>query len=131
MAEEDEGHSTMSMVEPDPRPQTARKDSRKVPGGFGIDDVDDLSPAKEKTFDESNYENTNSGAYNDNNRKPSLDPATLPSLPAPTDSSLYYNQSENGDGYGQSLDEKAMERHLNDVESSFLPMHSPISVVEH
>ncbi|EHK99647.1 putative Anucleate primary sterigmata protein B [Glarea lozoyensis 74030] len=130
MAEEDEGHSTMSMVEPGERPQTARKDSRKVPGGFGIDDVDDLSPTKQ-TFDESGVENTSFSAQDEGHRKPSLDPASLPSLPAPTDSSLYYNQSEDGDKFEESLDETAMERHLNDVESSFMPVHSPISVVEH
>jgi predicted nucleic acid-binding Zn-ribbon protein len=129
MAEEDEGHSNMSMVEPGSRPQTAHKD-RKVPGGFGVDDTDDLSPTKQ-TFDDSLQESDDFGAQHNSNHQHALDSGSLPSLPAPTDSSLYYNQSEAGDGFGQSLDQGAMERHLNDVESSFMPIHSPISVIEH
>jgi len=135
MAEEEEHPETAiasPSTEPEERPQTARKDSRKVPGGFGIDDLDDLSPDK-KDFDDSIFENTNvnTEAQKQNNRIPSLDPATLPSLPPPGDSSVLYNQSENGgesDALGDTVDERAMQRHLNDVESSFMPIPSPISM---
>jgi hypothetical protein len=125
MAEED-AHSEMATSE-EIRPQTARKDSRKVPGGFGIDDEDDLSPNKDQ-FEESIFANAN--AHAQNNRIPSLDPASLPSLPPPTDSSLLYSHSENdenSDSMGM-LDENAMQRHLNDVDESFLPELSPIGM---
>jgi hypothetical protein len=125
MAEEGE-HSDMATT--DSRPQTARKDSRKVPGGFGIDDVDDLSPSKGE-FEDSIFANAN--AFAQNNRIPSLDPASLPSLPPPTDSSLLYSHSENGEGILDAADEKEIQRHLNDVESSFLPALSPIGMSGH
>jgi chromosome segregation ATPase len=125
MAEDGE-HSEIST---DPRPQTARKDLRKVPGGFGIDDIDDLSPNKAE-FEDSIFANAN--AHAQNNRIPSLDPASLPSLPAPGDSSLIYNHSEDGgmnsEGQLEPLNEKEMERHLIDVESSFMPAPSPIGM---
>ncbi|RDL32649.1 Uncharacterized protein BP5553_09105 [Venustampulla echinocandica] len=130
MAEDEGEHSEMSASN-DARPQTARKDSRKVPGGFGIDDVDDLSPDKDK-FDDSIFENA--PTHEQNNRIPSLDPTSLPSLPPPNDSSLLYSHSEDGDAgsdvLGHILDEGKMQRHLNDVESSFLPVPSPISIAE-
>ena len=111
------------------RPQTAHKDRRKVPGGFGADDNDDLSPDKPE-FEDSMFANANAHAHN--KRIPSLDPASLPSLPPPTDSSLLYSPSENGEnrseGHMDELDEKAMQMHLNDVESSFLPAVSPIGM---
>ncbi|KAE8445554.1 hypothetical protein EG329_013318 [Mollisiaceae sp. DMI_Dod_QoI] len=130
MAEE-EGH----FDEPSPsedRPQTARRDSpesRKVPSGFGIDDLDNLSPEK-NSFEDSIF--TNAQAHEQNSRIPSLDPATLPSLPPPGDSSLIYNNSEDGgsvsDAHMDAVDEEAMQRHLNNVESSFMPVASPISI---
>ncbi|RDW78316.1 putative apsB protein [Coleophoma crateriformis] len=118
MAEEEE-HSDMAAEE---RPQTALKDSRKIPGGFGADDVDDLSPTKME-FEDSIF--TNAKAVAQNNRMPSLGHGSLPSLPPPHDSSLLYNHSENDEL--MELDEKEMQRHLNDVESSFLPALSPIA----
>lgn len=123
--------------EEEQRPQTARQERRKVPGGFGSEDHDDLSPNKEEFFKGSMTANdsifANANAHAQNNRIPSLDPASLPSLPPPTDSSLIlYSHSENGDnhseGHMDTLDEAAMERHLNDVESSFLPSVSPIGM---
>ncbi|KAH8687301.1 hypothetical protein BGZ60DRAFT_558596 [Tricladium varicosporioides] len=129
MAEEEE-HSQITS-EDDARPQTARKDSRKVPGGFGIDDVDDLSPEKEN-FEDSIFENAL--AQQQNKQVLSLDPSTLPALPPPGDSSLLYNNTDNGhgiDGLDDSLDVGEMQRHLNDVESSFMPVPSPINMVEH
>jgi predicted nucleic acid-binding Zn-ribbon protein len=128
MAEEEEHREFVTTSRE--RPQTARQDRRKVPGGFGADDHDDLSPNKDE-FEDSIF--TNANAHAQNNRIPSLDPASLPSLPPPTDSSLLiYNQSENGDNHSEGhmdiLDEKAMQRHLNDVESSFLPAVSPIGM---
>ena len=52
---EDEEHPDIPSTSEE-RPVTARKDSRKVPGGFGIDDVDDLSPDKQ-TFEDSIFTN--------------------------------------------------------------------------
>jgi predicted nucleic acid-binding Zn-ribbon protein len=130
MAEEEE-HSDL-VTASEERPQTARKDSRKVPGGFGIDDVDDLSPNKE-IFEDSIFANAQAHEHQ-NKRILSLDPATLPSLPPPGDSSQFYNQSEseivgNGsDAHLDTVDEKEMQRHLNDVESSFMPVPSPIGI---
>lgn len=123
----EEGHS--QLEEGDIRPQTARKDSRKVPGGFGHDDWDDLSPNKEE-FGHSIFQNTD--AVLQNNRLPSLDPASLPSLPPPGDSSLLYHESQHEGSEAQSdrLDEGAMERHLNDVESSFMPVASPLNAAK-
>lgn len=119
-------HSALSI---ETRPQTARKDSRKVPGGFEIDDDDDLSPTK-PNFDFSGLmvHNTTSHAEN-SNRVPSLDINNLPSLP-PGDSSLLasssYEGGDSSDGHLDTLDEKAMRRHLMDIESSMLPGPSPI-----
>ncbi|TVY65572.1 Anucleate primary sterigmata protein B, partial [Lachnellula suecica] len=129
MVEEDE-QPAMANPDDDARPQTARKDSRKVPGSFGFDDVDDLSPDKED-FPDSIFGNANAQAHEENNRIPSLDPTSLPSLPPPTDSSLLYNQSgsnHGSDSHPDTLDEKELHRHLNDVESSFLAAPSPIEV---
>lgn len=128
MAEDEGEHSEMSTPN-DARPQTARKDSRKVPGGFGINDLDDLSPEKDK-FDDSIFDHAPTQEQN-NNRVPSLDPMSLPSLPPPDDSSLLYSHTDAGAGsdvLGPILDEGKMERHLNDVESSFLPVPSPITI---
>ncbi|KAN0102300.1 hypothetical protein V8E51_012810 [Hyaloscypha variabilis] len=125
---EDEEHPDIPSTSEE-RPVTARKDSRKVPGGFGIDDVDDLSPDKQ-TFEDSIF--ANNAAHEQNKRILSLDPTTLPPLPPPTaDSSLLYSES-NGAGTGSearfdnTVDEGEMQRHLNDVESSFVPLLSPI-----
>lgn len=123
----EEGHS--QIEEGDVRPQTARKDSRKVPGGFGHDDWDDLSPNKEE-FEDSKFQNAD--AVLQNNRIPSLDPASLPLLPPPGDSSLIYHESqhEGSEAHSDRLDEGAMERHLNDVESSFMPVASPLNAAK-
>jgi predicted nucleic acid-binding Zn-ribbon protein len=129
MAEDDE-HTDVAAPSEE-RPVTARKDSRKVPGGFGIDDVDDLSPDKE-TFEDSMF--ANSTAHEQNKRILSLDPTILPPLPPPAvDSSLLYSQSQNiGTGsdarFDDTVDEREMQRHLNDVESSFMPAPSPIGI---
>jgi len=121
---EEDGDKSVATEEP--RPQTARQDSRKIPGGFESEDLDDLSPSKE-SFEDSYLENAN--AFTQNNRVPSLNPTALPSLPPPTESSLLYAHSENADSrMDDSVDEKAMQRHLNDVESSFLPALSPIGL---
>ena len=110
-------------------PRTAHKDRRKVPGGFGADDDDDLSPDK-SDFEDSIH--ANAKAHAQNNRILYLDPASLSSLPPPTDSSLLSSPSENGEIHSEGnldeLEEKAMQMHLNDVESSFLPTVSPIGM---
>ena len=130
---EEEQHADPATAS-ESRAQMGRGGLRKVPGGFGIDDTDDLSPNKEQ-FDDSilAFRNANSQAHTHNYRIPSLDPATLPSLPPPTDSSLVFVHSDNGqnsDGHMDTLDENAMQRHLNDVEDSFLPAPSPIAIGE-
>lgn len=132
MAEE-EGHSEITSPGSKEHPQITRKEARKIPGGFGTDDLDDLSPTKSE-FGDSFFDhvNTNAKAHALNNRVPSLDHATLPSLPPPGDSSLLYSHSEHGhlgsDALQYGVDEGAMQRHLSDVESSFMPMPSPISL---
>jgi predicted nucleic acid-binding Zn-ribbon protein len=126
MAEEEE--HTPAMTAANSRPPTARKDSRKVPGGFGIDDLDDLSPTKEE-FEDSIFENAQ--AFEATHRVVSLDPASLPSLPPPTDTSVLSGLSENGshiEAFPDTVDEKELQRHFNDVESSFLPALSPITM---
>lgn len=119
----EERHHHLAITIPDnTRPQTARKDSRKVPGGFSFDDVDDLSPDKE-TVDDSVF--ANALAHQENTRVPPLDPSTLPSLPPPTDSSFLYYNDQSGSGQGSdahpdTLDERELHRHLNDIDSSFV-----------
>jgi predicted nucleic acid-binding Zn-ribbon protein len=108
------------------RPQTAVQD-RKVSGGFDADVKDDLLPNKQG-FEDSILGNMNS--HLETNQLPSVDPTTLPSLP-PSDSSLLYNPSDNvvgSDAHQDSVDEREMQRHLNDVESSFMPIASPIGM---
>lgn len=111
------------------RPLTARKDSRKVPGGFGVEDIDDLSPTKP------NFEwNTTKAHILNANQLPSLDAAALPAVP-PSGSSFLSIQNEDGiensDGHMDSVDEKEMRRHLMDIESSILPAPSPIDASTH
>ncbi|KAL3426477.1 microtubule associated protein [Phlyctema vagabunda] len=126
---EDEGQAA---TPPDDRPITAHKDKRKVPGGFGVEDMDDLSPSKPASDDDSILDNSEAKntdpveQIQQSSRLPSLDHATLPFLPPPGNSSLLYPHSEN-DEHMDSLDEGEMQRHLNDVESSFLPAVSPIA----
>jgi predicted nucleic acid-binding Zn-ribbon protein len=113
------------------RPQTARKDSRKIPGGFGIDDEDDLSPTK-PNFGNLTPFNTDGHTSNDN-RIPSLDISGLPSLP-PEGSSLLAasdNEGDHTEAHLDSLDEREMRRHLMDIESSMLPALSPVGQAGH
>ncbi|KFX87310.1 hypothetical protein V490_08343, partial [Pseudogymnoascus sp. VKM F-3557] len=117
----------------------SRKGSRKkTPEGFTMDSNADenVSPTKpafadssmdEQAFDDHNT-NTNT---NDKtaNRLPSL--GNLPALPQ-GESSIMSLQSEDmsreehSDGHPDTMDESEMRRHLNDVESSFLPAPSPV-----
>ncbi|TVY39637.1 Anucleate primary sterigmata protein B, partial [Lachnellula occidentalis] len=119
----EEGHHHLSITIPhDTRPETARKSSRKLPGSFSFEDIDDLSPDKD-TFDRSIFANTL--VHQENNRVPPLDPTTLPSLPPPTDSSFLYYNNQSGSGQGSdahpdTLDERELHRHLNDIDSSFI-----------
>jgi hypothetical protein len=107
---------------PASRPPLHRKDSRKVPGGFGTDDEDDLSPTKTSFFSESDWPTK---PDMNSSRMPSLDAMKLPALPTAEDSSLLYAVSE-GKSEMDSQDESEMRRHLMDVESSFLPAPSPL-----
>lgn len=113
------------------RPPLLRLDSRKLPGGFNIDDIDDLSPTKED-FHDSMEQNTEHFTHNNNLN--SHDPFDPSPLPTPSDSSLmdsYGDLSAQGsDFHVGKLDENEMQKHLNDVESSFLPTLSPIAVTE-
>lgn len=118
---------SLQSVETEERPQTARKDSRKLPGGFDRDDVDDLSPNK-ATHEDPLLSHVEGSAHN--LQKPSFDPAGLPQLPPPGDSSLLYHESNDGKSEVH-VDDSAMERHLNDVESSFMPVASPIGLPRH
>ena len=119
----------------------SRKGSRKkTPEGFTMDNNDDenVSPTKpsfaDSSMDEQAYEDNNNNTTNNNNNKsakrfPSL--GNLPALP-PGDSSMMSLQSEDlsreehSDGHPDTMDESEMRRHLNDVESSFLPAPSPV-----
>lgn len=94
-------------------------ESQNMLGGFD-DNVDDLSPNKEHFEDAIQ---TNAEAHHQNNRISSL--SNLPPLPPPTDSSQFYNQSQSVGNVSEHPDEHEMQRHLNDVESSFMPVLSP------
>ncbi len=88
------------------RPPIARQPSR-VPGGFDTDD--ELSPIK-TSFDGGNFD-----SYS----------ATGTEEPLPDDESLSKSpMAGEGDTY---LQEKEMRRHLEDVDSSFLPEISPVA----
>ncbi|PBP17342.1 microtubule associated protein [Diplocarpon rosae] len=132
--EVEEGQREIALPASEERPQTARRDyhSRTIPEGF--DSLDGLSPSKEE-LGHSILEDAkahNAKAHESNNKAPSLDHATLPSLPPPGESSLLYSQSEHAqmgsDALQDTVDEGAMQRYLNDVESSFMPVPSPISM---
>lgn len=106
----------------DDRPQTAVRDGED-PIGLYTDDHGNIlanNPHLEDMI------RVNDQYYNQIHRLPSLD--TLPSLP-PDDTSLLDAPSDDGylesDALQDMVDEKAMQRHLNDVESSFMPNESP------
>lgn len=92
------------------RPSVARQPSR-VPGGFDTDD--DLSPIK-TSFDDGRSESYSA---------PPLRQATPMEEPLPDEESVLKSPvAGEGDTY---LQEKEMRRHLEDVDSSFLPEISP------
>lgn len=115
-------------------PNSLKKDSRKVPGGFNADDEDDLSPTKSRIdlHDNDWVDNRRAHAHN-SNAIPSLDMETLPALP-PGNSSLLHAYSDvdaHSDQHMDTLDEQAMRRHLGDMESSFLPpAPSPLTTAQ-
>jgi hypothetical protein len=124
---EDGDHSAMAAATTDERPTTARK----VPDVANGEDRTDVSPdenEQKNPFEDSIF--ANAAAHEQNDRVPSFDPTTLPSLPPPTDSSLLYGSENVGSEPDRNpeLDEKAMQRHLSDVESSFMPVFSPIGL---
>ncbi len=122
MAEEEDHLALAATSESESRPATAHKDSKTAPGGFRTDDTDDSSPDKEDISQDSIFEN--SAAHE---QMPTLDPTMLPSLPPPGDNSEVYG-SEHAGSEAADLDEREMDKHLNDVESSFMPMFSPIGL---
>ncbi|OBT67406.1 hypothetical protein VE03_03134, partial [Pseudogymnoascus sp. 23342-1-I1] len=122
----------------------SRKGSRKKsPERFTMDthhDDENVSPTKTTGFADSSmddqqedfdYDNNNNNNTANNNNKtakrfPSL--GNLPALP-PGDSSMMsedLSREEHSDGHPDTMDESEMRRHLNDVESSFLPAPSPV-----
>ncbi|KFY92299.1 hypothetical protein V498_05051, partial [Pseudogymnoascus sp. VKM F-4517 (FW-2822)] len=118
----------------------SRKGSRKKsPERFTMDNHDDdenVSPTKQTGFadssmDEQAYEDNNNKITNNGDSKtakrfPSL--GNLPALP-PGESSMMsedLSREEHSDGHPDTMDESEMRRHLNDVESSFLPAPSPL-----
>lgn len=97
----------------------------------GSDD-ENVAPNKQTSFaDSSMNEQDQDFDDNTNNNKtakrfPSL--GNLPALP-PGDSSMMsedLSREEHSDGHPDTMDESEMRRHLNDVESSFLPAPSPV-----
>ncbi|CAL3968946.1 hypothetical protein PZA11_004894 [Diplocarpon coronariae] len=128
----EEGRREIALPAAEERPQTARRDSpsRTIFGGF--DSCDELSPSKEELGHPmlEDAKANNAKAHEMNHQELSFDHATLPSLPPPGDSSSLYNQSQHAgmgsDALQETVDEGAMQRHLNDVESSFMPAPSPI-----
>ncbi|ELR08275.1 orf1 [Pseudogymnoascus destructans] len=115
----------------------SRKGSRKknVEGfTMATNDDENVAPAKPTSFADSSMDE-HQQAFDDNTttnnnktakRFPSL--GNLPALP-PGESSMMsedLSREEHSDGYPDTMDESEMRRHLNDVESSFLPGPSPI-----
>lgn len=113
------------------RPQTPRKDSRKIPGGFGIDDEDDLSPTKPSFGDLTPF-NLEAHTF-DNNRILPLDFLGLPSLPPIDGSPLATsdNGGEHSESHSDLLDDREVRRHLMDIESSMLLVPSPVGQAGH
>ncbi|RFU34276.1 hypothetical protein B7463_g2055, partial [Scytalidium lignicola] len=111
------------------RPPLLRLDSRKLPGGFNIDDIDDLSPTKGEFHDSFEH---NAEHHAENNHADSHEPLTPSPLATPSDGSLVYSYSDisaqGSDAHLDKIDEKEMRRHLSDVESSFMPTFSPIAI---
>ncbi|OBT82346.1 hypothetical protein VE02_08801 [Pseudogymnoascus sp. 03VT05] len=116
----------------------SRKGSRKknvegftMDNGDGDDD-ENVAPNKPTSFADSSMDK-HQQIFDDNTnnnkaakRFPSL--GNLPALP-PGESSMMsedLSREEHSDGHPDTMDESEMRRHLNDVESSFLPAPSPV-----
>ncbi|KAB8292887.1 hypothetical protein EYC80_007253 [Monilinia laxa] len=120
--------STLSSISAtSSRPQTARQDSENE--AFTFHNIGDLMANRNGNDDSISM---NSEAFDQNNQIQPSDPTNLPSFPHPTDSSVLYAHSDNEDNRSEGLlsaiDAKAMEQHLDNVESSFLPTVSPIGI---
>ncbi|APA13937.1 hypothetical protein SS1G_11273 [Sclerotinia sclerotiorum 1980 UF-70] len=117
--------SLSTMSETDSRPQTARQDSESEAFNFH-----NMGNHMADRSDNDDSMSMNSQAFEENNRMQSPDPRNLPTLSPPADSSILYAHSDNGDnrsdGLLSAMDARAMEQHLDNVESSFLPTVSPI-----
>ncbi|KAF7956430.1 hypothetical protein EAE96_003771 [Botrytis aclada] len=117
--------SLSTMSETDSRPRTARQDSDNE--AFTFHNIGDLMADRSDNDDSISI---NSQAFEQNNRTESYDHRNSPTLSPPIDSSAFYAHSDNGDNRSEGLlsavDAKAMEQHLDNVESSFLPSVSPI-----
>ncbi|PQE09509.1 Anucleate primary sterigmata B protein [Rutstroemia sp. NJR-2017a BBW] len=131
MAEgEDNTLSTMSSVSTtDSRPRTARRDSDIESEQFTFHNFHDLASNGSQNDDSISF----NAHLEQNNHLDPLHPANLPSLAPPSDSSsVLYPHSDIDDNRSESVlslvDEKAMRRHLDNVESSFMPAVSPIGL---
>ncbi|PQE24911.1 Anucleate primary sterigmata B protein [Rutstroemia sp. NJR-2017a WRK4] len=131
MAEgEDNTLSTMSTVSTtDSRPRTARRDSDIESEQFTFHNFHDLASNGSQNDDSISF----NAHLEQNNHLDPLHPANLPSLAPPSDSSsVLYPHSDIDDNRSESVlslvDEKAMRRHLDNVESSFMPAVSPIGL---
>ncbi|KAI9643751.1 hypothetical protein NHQ30_008375 [Ciborinia camelliae] len=129
MAERDDFNvSTLSTTSAtDSRPQTARQDSENET--FTFHNIGDLMADRSDNDDSISL---NSQVSEGNHPTQSFEAMNLPSLTPPADSSVLYANSDNGDNRSEGLlsvmDAKAMERHLDNVESSFIPTVSPIGI---
>ncbi|OBT51003.1 hypothetical protein VE04_09256, partial [Pseudogymnoascus sp. 24MN13] len=114
----------------------SRKGSRKKNvEGFtmdtGNDDDENVAPNKLTSFADSSMDEQAFDDNTNNNNKPAKRFPSLGNLPAlpPGESSMMsedLRREEHGDGHADAMDESEMRRHLNDVESSFLPAPSPV-----
>jgi hypothetical protein len=117
---EDDGSKAIAVEQE--RPLTAHRDVQES------SDKHDGENAKNDSLNENHGQEslrTNSVSVLQNNRYPSISNSNLPQLPPTDDSSLLYHESNDGRSEIR-IDDSAMERHLNDVESSFMPAASPL-----
>ncbi|KAJ9145441.1 Anucleate primary sterigmata protein b [Pleurostoma richardsiae] len=105
---------------PVPRPLTAQRSSRKVPGRF--DDDDEISPTKENFDDPSPLDSQPQNA--------ALNSQSVPALPPPTiETSFADGPSMDDSKHSDSMTEQAVRQHLQDFESSFAAPLSPIPTI--
>ena len=117
-----EGERSRGAEVDEERPLTAQRDMQPGNDGHSRQDMEEHSLDKSDLQDSLR---TNSNAISQNSRMSSISNSNLPHLPISDDSSLLYHESHDGRSE-MRLDDSAMERHLNDVEPSFMPATSPL-----